>query len=245
MQESYCAFDIETAPLDWSFFDETQHEYLLRGASTTEEQAKKKSEMALSPLTAQIVCLGIIVFERNSTGEFEEKKRTAYLQDNSLVDDEFTSEELANGAKLVRCNEKTILTNFWKQLRHNPALHLISFNGRGFDAPFMMMRSALHRVKPSRNLMDGTRFNYPKHTDLIDELCFFNASQTGATRRYNFDFFTKAFGINSPKSAGVDGSKVAELFQKGEGKVIAEYCLRDVQATWDLFLIWREYLAMK
>lgn len=245
MHESYCVFDIETAPLDWAMFDEAQHEYLLRGADTAEEQDKKKAEMALSPLTAQLVCLGIILFERNEQGEFEEKRRTAYLQDNSLADDIYTSEELANGARLVRSNEKTILTNFWKLLRQSPSLHLISFNGRNFDAPFMMMRSALHRVKPSRNLMEGTRFNYPKHTDLIDELCFFNASQSGATRRYNFDFFTKAFGIQSPKSAGVDGSKVAELFQNGQGQVIAEYCLRDVQATWELFLIWREYLAMK
>ncbi len=245
MPEYYCVFDIETAPLDWTTFDETQHEYLLRGATTPEEQDKKKAEMALSPLTAQIVCLGIIHFERIADGTFEEKKRSAYFQDNSLADDVYTAEDLPSGAKLVRCNEKTILTNFWKQLRQNTALHLISFNGRGFDAPFMMMRSALHRVKPSRNLMDGTKFNYPKHTDLIDELCFFNASQTGATRRYNFDFFTKAFGIKSPKSAGVDGSKVAELFHKGQGHMIAEYCIRDVQATWELFLIWREYLAMK
>lgn len=245
MADSYCVFDIETAPLSWDSFDEAQHEYLLRGTTTEEEQNKKKGEMALSPITAQVVCLGIIHFEKDESGDFVEKKRTSYLQDNSLAEGEFTSEDLPGGAKFVRCSEKTLLANFWKLLRQYPKLHLISFNGRTFDAPFLMLRSAILRVRPSRNLMEGTRFNYPLHTDLIDELCFYNGGQSGATRRYNFDFFTKAFGIKSPKAEGVDGSKVAEYFRDGKGKEIAEYCLRDVQATWELFLVWKEFLALR
>lgn len=245
MADAYCVFDIETAPLEWDSFDEAQHEYLLRGATTTEEQEKKKAEMALSPMTAQVVCLGIIHFEKDESGDFIEKKRSAYYQDNSIDEGEFIREDLPEGYNYIRCSEKTLLGNFWKLLKLNPRLHLISFNGRTFDAPFLMLRSAVLRVKPTRNLMEGTRFNYPLHTDLIDELCFYNGSQSGATRRYNFDFFTKAFGVKSPKSEGVDGSKVAEYFRNGRGKEISEYCLRDVQATWELFQIWKEYLAMR
>jgi len=61
-------------------------------------------------------------------------------------------------------------------------------------------------------------------------------------KRYNFDFYTKAFGITSPKSEGVDGSKVGELYAQGQLMEIAEYCLRDVQATWELYCVWAEYL---
>ena len=90
--------------------------------------------------------------------------------------------------------------------------------------------------------MTGTRFNYPLHTDLIDELTFYSVSAYGATRRFNFDFFARAYGIHSPKADGIDGSKVPEFFHNGKILEIAQYCLRDVKATWDLFKIWNEYL---
>ena len=58
----------------------------------------------------------------------------------------------------------------------------------------------------------------------------------------NFDFYTRAFGLKSPKSEDIDGSKVAEYFADGRITEIAEYCLRDVTATWELFLLWQKYL---
>jgi predicted PolB exonuclease-like 3'-5' exonuclease len=91
--------------------------------------------------------------------------------------------------------------------------------------------------------MSGTRYSYKdSHTDLLDELCFFNPQQSGATRRYNFDFAAKAFGIESPKADGVDGSKVAKLYAHQSYTTIAEYCLRDVQATWDLYVAMKDYM---
>jgi hypothetical protein len=90
--------------------------------------------------------------------------------------------------------------------------------------------------------MSGTKFNYGYHTDLIDELTFYTPSSYGATKRFNFDFYTRAFGLVSPKSDGIDGSKVKDYFIEGKKNEIAEYCLRDVVATWELFLIWKERL---
>jgi predicted PolB exonuclease-like 3'-5' exonuclease len=80
------------------------------------------------------------------------------------------------------------------------------------------------------------------HTDLIDELCFYSPSSYGATKRFNFDFYTRAFGIPSPKGEGIDGSKVSEFFAAGRIAEISEYCLRDVTATWELYKKWIEYL---
>ena len=90
--------------------------------------------------------------------------------------------------------------------------------------------------------MQGTKFNYRMHIDLIDELTFFNPSPYAASKRFNFDFYTRAFGITSPQSAGVDGSMVSQLSEEGKIDVISEYCLRDISATWELYLHWREYL---
>lgn len=244
---NYLVFDIETIPEDFNLLSESQQEYLLRRANDDEEILKRKNEMALSPLTARVVCIGMMPIEikDNSAESIEDRfeaKSIAYMLDDSLEDEQFVKTTLSDGNTAFRLNEKSLLDAFWKQLAKNPSAKLISFNGRNFDAPFLMLRSAKLGIRPSRNLMSGTKFNYPLHTDLIDELTFYMPTLSGATRRYNFDFFARAFGITSPKSEGIDGSLVSEFFHNGKIDEIAEYCLRDVKATWELYLYWEKYL---
>jgi len=257
-KEQYLVFDIETASLPFDDFSESQQEYLIRGAKTEEEREDKIFKMGLSPLTAKVVCIGLQLMERDFenfpdtdkiTDEdllknegWEVVNKAAFVTDDQLLDGEKHTSELIDGSTCVAMNEKTLIATFWDVFRKYNTCCLISFNGRNFDAPFLMMRSALFRIRPSRNLMQGTKFNYSQHIDLIDELTFFSGSFYGATRRYNFDFFARAFGIVSPKSEGVDGSMVTELYQQGKVDVIAEYCLRDVTATWQLYLLWDRYL---
>jgi hypothetical protein len=243
MTEIYLAFDIETIPQEYESFSESQQEYLVRFAETEEEIERKKSEMALSPLTAQVVVIGLQLVELDN-GEIVNTKKKAFILDEALADGEEITGELSTGDEFTYFNEKTMLLKFW-EIFTKPKYsnsHLISFNGRNFDAPFLMLRSALLCIRPSRNLMSGTKFNYGYHTDLIDELTFYTPSSYGATKRFNFDFYTRAFGLVSPKSDGIDGSKVKDYFIEGKKNEIAEYCLRDVVATWELFLIWKERL---
>jgi 3'-5' exonuclease len=241
-KELYLVFDIETAPLPFEGFSESQQEYLLRGANTEEEKAKKMFEMALSPMTSQVVCIGLQLMQGDGTDNWELIKKAAFSCRKDSPDDAYENVLLGDGSICHISSERKVIEDFWKILAKYNHPTLISFNGRNFDAPFLMLRSALLKVKPSKNLMSGTKFNYPSHYDLIDELCFFNPSSYGATRRYNFDFYTRAFGITSPKSEGVDGSMVGTMYNEGKVAEIAEYCLRDVNATWELFLIWRNYL---
>jgi len=69
------------------------------------------------------------------------------------------------------------------------------------------------------------------------------SGREGAARRFNLDFYCKAFGIESPKSHGVTGMDVNTLMAEGKFREIAEYCLRDVHATVELYRIWKERLA--
>lgn len=239
--EQYLIFDIETVPIDFDSLSESQQEYLLRRAETDEEKQKKKDEMALSPMTAKVVCIGLLLMQGDGF-EWEEVNRAAFSVDESLEGEETRVETLSTGDRCILSSEEKLLADFWKILQKYSNATLVSFNGRNFDAPFLMLRSALYRIRPSRNLMEGTKFNYKMHYDLIDELTFYNSSAYGATRRFNFDFYARAFGLNSPKSEGVDGSKVADFFNNGKIVEISEYCLRDVVATWELFLIWRKFL---
>lgn len=240
--EQYLIYDIETVALPWESFSESQQEYILRNAETEAEKEKKLSEMALSPLTSQIVCLGLQMMQSNEAGNYEFINRVAYSNKNQNNNEETEQIKLSTGDDCYICSEKKIIESFWKIFKKYPNIHLITFNGRNFDAPYIMLRSALLAIKPTRNLMAGTKFSYPLHTDLADQLSFFSGSFYGATKRFNFDFYTRAFGITSPKSEGIDGSKVAEFFHNNRYTEIAEYCLRDVVATWELFLKWKEFL---
>lgn len=242
VEETFLCFDLETVGLPIDVFDETQQEYLLRGTTSDEERHKKIGEFALSPMTGSIVCIGMELVKVQD-GEVASSQQVAYVVDPSMSNsDERRQNTLPTGAQCFASTELAMLQQFWSALTARPVT-LISFNGRNFDAPWLMLRSAVLGIRPTMNLMDGTRFNYSRHIDLLDKLTFFSGSSSGATRRFNFDFYAKAFGVTSPKSAGVDGSKVGQLYAEGRIDDIAEYCLRDVHATWELYTKWKATLG--
>jgi hypothetical protein len=236
---SYLVFDIETAAIPFDELDESQQEYITRGCQNDEERGRQIGMMSLNPLTARIAAIGMV----HAASPDGTPRGCVYSNSREKIED-----TLDDGAtKWCAMPEEEMLAKFWGVVAHrraNGGLHLISFNGRSFDCPFLMLRSAVLRVQPSRNLMDGTRWNYPQHTDLLDELSYKSVNdRNGAMRRFNFDFYCKAFGIPSPKSDGVTGMDVPRLFNEGEHRTIAEYCMRDVWATWELFKVWKAYLS--
>lgn len=241
--ERFLVIDIETSPLPWESFDEAQQAYLLARAESEAQQEERKKQMALAPLTGFIVCIGLYLVERE--GEtVTERKRVCLMNDQTDAEQPNAIIDLPRGGKLLCYSERAIVRDFWRFLRSDEchgALY-ITFNGRMFDFPFLMLRSAVLGVRPSENLMRGSRYSTDYHVDLLEEFTFHNPQSIGATRRYNLDFLTKAFGIDSPKSHGVDGTKVAALYAAGEYVTLAEYCLADVVATWQLYLKWEQYL---
>ena len=151
--------------------------------------------------------------------------------------------ESAGPVEFVACaDEIELLTAFWDVAKHYDGI--VTFNGRGFDVPFIYLRSAVLNVPISRKDWLGYRFQVEPHCDLIEQLTFYGVSgREGAARRFNLDFYCKAFGIDSPKSHGVTGMDVGHLLAEGRYREIAEYCLRDVQATVLLYKIWKDRLA--
>jgi 3'-5' exonuclease len=139
-------------------------------------------------------------------------------------------------------NETELLNEFWEvAVRYES---IITFNGRGFDIPFIYLRSALLDVRISRKDWLGYRFQVEPHCDLLEQLTFYGVSgRDGAARRFNLDFYCKAFGIPSPKSHGITGMDVGRLMAEGRAWEVAEYCWGDVQATVKLYNIWKERLA--
>jgi len=137
--------------------------------------------------------------------------------------------------------EKEMLENFWEGAKEYQ--EFISFNGRGFDVPFLVARSAVNKVKITKDLMSNRYLNSQKfgalHVDLLDQLTF-----CGATSRRSLHLWCRALGIESPKSKGVDGNSVAALFKEKKYIDIAKYNSDDLTATKKLYEAWNEYMRV-
>ncbi len=215
-------FDIETLAFPFENFDEVQQEYLLKFADTEEKREQALLQLNLYAPTARIIAIGMFNPDTNQGKVF-------YQSD---VKEEYTSEDGQVG--FVSGDEKEILVWFWNAIKHYD--QFITFNGRSFDCPFIMLRSAILGVVPSRNLVPY-RYDTKIHCDLLDQLSFYSA-----VKKFNLDFYCKTFGIKSPKSEGITGLDLGPLYREGKFREIAEYCLGDVIATAHLFNRWNEFL---
>jgi len=231
-------FDIETSALPLENFDEAQQEYLFReaekiadGPTRETKRAEIKQFMSLWPFTSQVVCIAMLNAE-TQRGQ------------SLFVAEDFEDEGNESGpVEFVPCaDEVELLGVFWDVAKHYDSV--VTFNGRGFDVPFIYLRSALLNVPISKKNWLGYRYATDPHCDLAEQFTFYSVSgRDGAARRFNLDFYCKAFGLESPKSYGVTGMDVGTLLAEKKFREIAEYCLRDVRATMELYKIWKERLA--
>src|SRR3954462_6145308 len=217
-------FDIETTALPLEHFDEAQREYLFREAEKLGDEAQRAARrdeiqhlFSLWPLTGTVACIAMLNAE-SCRGQV------------LFLGEDFEDEAEAGPVEFVPCmDEAELLTAFWDVAKHYEGI--VTFNGRGFDVPFIYMRSALLNVPISRKDWLGYRYATEPHCDLAEQFTFYNGGRDGATRRFNLDFYCKAFGIDSPKSQGITGHDVTQIISEGRAREVADYCLRDVQAT--------------
>ena len=143
--------------------------------------------------------------------------------------------------KFQAIDEPTMLRKFWDIAQKYS--YFVTFNGRSFDAPFLMIRSAVHGIRPSKDLMRA-RYLYQQapnaiHIDLYDQLSFYGALR----RRGSLHLWSRLFGIKSPKEDGVSGDEVGRLFKEKKYMDIARYNAGDLLATKALYEKWETYLG--
>lgn len=227
--------DIETIGENFDSLDETTQgaltSWIKKESGSGEEYkaalAELKDELGFSPLTGEITAIGLLDYERD--------KGIVYFQ----APGETIEESEEGGMKFKQATEKEMLNEFWKVADEYD--EFITFNGRTFDAPFLAVRSAIHKIKPTRDLMEG-RYLYQqrncRHIDLLDQLTFYGA----ARKKGSLHLWSRAFGIKSPKADGVTGDDVARLFKEKKFKEIAQYNVGDLKATKELYRHWENYL---
>lgn len=215
-------FDIETVGKDFESLDKPIQEYLLKYAESENEKEEIKDRLSFYPLTAEIVTIGLL--------DPDTQKGYAFFQ--TAGDPLLPFEE--DNVLYETGTEKEIIDKFWNIIRN--CNQFITFNGRGFDCPFILVRSAVHKIKPKKDLMPNRYSDI--HIDLLDQLTFYGASR----RKFNLDMWCRAFGIKSPKENGITGYEVKDLFRAGKCLDIARYCMGDIRATKELLNYWGNYI---
>jgi len=232
---STLVFDIETVGDDWEDLDTVTKQSLTRWARKTARSEEEyalmsddiKQGLGFSPLTGSVVAIGLYDLERAQGAVY-------YTGEAS------TADETIDDFVLKQRSEKEMLQDFWEGAASYS--RFVTFNGRCFDVPFLIHRSAIQDIRPSCNLMEG---RYPsqqktvEHIDLQDRFSFYGAMQ----RKGNLHLYCRAYGVPSPKQAGVSGDDVHDLFAAGKYRDIALYNISDVAATTALYKKYTHYFV--
>lgn len=201
-----------------------QDEQSLWKAKDGEDRGELLNRMSLAPFTAKILSVAML---NPATG----RGKVWYEHPHGAP-----WESAGGKIQCIPAPERVMLEEFWSAVQHYR--RLITFNGRSFDCPFLMLRSAILGVTPSRNLMTY-RFSAGEHCDLLDQLTFY-----GATRRFTLETYCRSFGISGP-GTGRGAPENALLVEEGRFREIAEHAVRTVTATAGLYERWRSSLSFR
>jgi DNA polymerase elongation subunit (family B) len=211
--------DIETVGVPWEEHDPYVREYLIKGQSDEGAEETRRAG-GLSPFRGKIVAIGVIRIDDG---------RSCALYEMPWQTD--VRVERAGARTYISGTERQILEKFWEWFDNDS--RFISFNGRQFDGPFLMIRSAVNGVTPKRDLV-GYRYQMHPNCDLREALNFYGTTNNKQFK-FNLDLACKTFGIATSKREGVDGRSVESWYRAGRHREIADYCLEDVRATLELY----------
>jgi predicted PolB exonuclease-like 3'-5' exonuclease len=194
--------DLETAPIDGveALVEPVEAAANLRdpekiAADIARKQAAQVDRAALYAYTARIVALGVV-----EAGGHE-------------------------AVHLCRTEPEEIyaLTAFWAvaQAEAKFTHPIVTFNGRVFDLPVLLVRSLLLGVPHPDISLD--RYRSP-HIDLLDLLTYH-----GTIAARSLKWYAKRFGIAVEDQTS--GKDIAQLVQAGDWTAVQAHCLSDIRLT--------------
>jgi predicted PolB exonuclease-like 3'-5' exonuclease len=137
--------------------------------------------------------------------------------------------------------ERGIIEEFFKFIEKTKP-KLISFNGRNFDLPMLMIRALKYNLSipayfDNSNKWENYRVRYSEnfHIDLMEVL-----GNYGAVRGLKLDVLAQMSGL--PGKFDVQGADIYKLYFDGELEKIEEYCESDVLNT---YWLWLKYEVLK
>ena len=203
-------FDIETVPgVERRELPGTVHEALTQYAERKEMEPDKA--MSLSPYFGRVISLAVA---DGDSAAGQEAVTVLFAPPEGVT--------IPDPPPWLRpMSEADLLRSFWA-LAGNAQV-VVSFNGKGFDVPFLVARSMVHGIPARVDLLSQHRHALRPHLDLWELL----GRDRGPSK---LDVICWALGIESPKEQ-MDGSMVAPAYAQGEYVKIAHYNAHDVRAT--------------
>jgi DNA polymerase elongation subunit (family B) len=150
---------------------------------------------ALDALAGRIVCIGLLFDDGENVTE------------QALIDQD----------------ERRILEQFWKLIQ--PTDVFVGHNVLGFDLPFILQRSWILRVQPSREV--NLRKYYT--TEVFDTMQVWT---NWGSKGVKLDVLAGALGCGNKSGSGVS---VSVWWSARDFQTITKYCLDDVRITYRVF----------
>jgi len=211
------ALDIETIPNPdtFAFLPEPKPNGSLKdpakiAANIAEKKAEQRADAALDPLTGRVACYSCV--GTADDGEIEY---------GGIVESATDAEE----TRIVRDIMQALGTD---------GVRIVTWNGAGFDLPFIYKRALILGVNPAEfnapPLSAWTkRYTLDRHYDLMQ--VWGNWSTEG---REKLD--TVAALVLGERKVAFDVTLIADMLATKEGRAkVAEYCLQDTRLTWRLW----------
>jgi hypothetical protein len=123
-------------------------------------------------------------------------------------------------------DERDLLRRLWAAIAAVRPRRLVTYNGLRFDAPYLLMRSAILGVPTCR--LPLARYRPDDHCDVMQLLANWEAAES-----LPLAAAARLFGV--AKDARLNGAAVAAAWKAGRIEDIAAYCAQDVQATYAIF----------
>lgn len=101
---------------------------------------------------------------------------------------------------------------------------LITYNGKKFDVPYILVRSAYNNVMPTRDI-SLRAWETKNHLDLCEYL--------GTIKRRSLQHWLTSFDL--PVKNMPEGESVYSLAQNGDLATIKNYCINDCEVTYLLY----------
>lgn len=178
-------------------------------SKTAEAKDRQIKRAALDPHCSEVLAIGIANY-LDDAGAID---AYVHMRVNKTADD-----------------ERRIIYEVWDAV-HN-ASQVVTFNGAGFDMPFLLRRSLLLNITPPRIELNKYRVTSAdsSHLDLCELL---RQTDCGDCHPGNLAYWTKLLlpGDSDLWDTGVDKSRLREMWESGELAPIVVGCRNDVVAT--------------
>ena len=229
--------DIETVPLPVDTFTEGQMRRYKLAVARKHERIKGTPDEGMTdeeisnlirathPMLGWVCCISVVRADLDGNRQPGRSYACASVEEEGTMLGEFW--------EAIEILERSAADEYAEQIRgkriyNDPGpVQWVTLNGKDFDIPFLLARSAKYRIDlPSSGLRSTYAFSHDPHCDL--KMLF------GKGVYFRLADLCDHLGIKHSKD-DMDGSMVADFIEKGKLEEVIAYCQSDVERTLDCY----------